>query len=166
MYRKIADFLADFAQENQATQKLLGVITDAALTQRVTPEGRSLGRLAWHLVGTLAEMPASAGLATDPTLAEAPQPERAADISAAYGRAAADVATAVTKGWSDGDLDGEISLYGQTWKRGKVLAALILHEAHHRGQMTVLMRQAGLRVPGVYGPAKEEWSTYGMPAQD
>jgi len=26
----------------------------------------------------------------------------------------------------------------------------------------VLMRQAGLRVPGVYGPAKEEWESYGM----
>jgi uncharacterized damage-inducible protein DinB len=30
--------------------------------------------------------------------------------------------------------------------------------------MTVLMRQAGLRVPGIYGPAKEEWEEHGMPA--
>ena len=30
----------------------------------------------------------------------------------------------------------------------------------------VLMRQAGLAVPGVYGPSKEEWGAYGMPAQD
>jgi uncharacterized damage-inducible protein DinB len=28
--------------------------------------------------------------------------------------------------------------------------------------MTVLMRQAGLKVPGVYGPAREEWTTYRM----
>ena len=26
----------------------------------------------------------------------------------------------------------------------------------------VLMRQAGLKVPGVYGPAREEWTAYGM----
>jgi hypothetical protein len=26
----------------------------------------------------------------------------------------------------------------------------------------VLMRQAGVRVPGVYGPAREEWPEYGM----
>jgi uncharacterized damage-inducible protein DinB len=26
-----------------------------------------------------------------------------------------------------------------------------------RGQLTVLMRQADLKVPGVYGPSKEEW---------
>ena len=41
---------------------------------------------------------------------------------------------------------------------------LVTHQTHHRGQMTVLMRQAGLKVPDVYGPAKEGWATYGMPA--
>jgi hypothetical protein len=29
-----------------------------------------------------------------------------------------------------------------------------------------LMRQAGLKVPGVYGPSREEWSQFGMPAQE
>jgi uncharacterized damage-inducible protein DinB len=29
--------------------------------------------------------------------------------------------------------------------------------------MTVLMRQAGLVVPGVYGPAREEWAAMNMP---
>ena len=47
-----------------------------------------------------------------------------------------------------------------------MLSALIRHEAHHRGQMTVLMRQAGLTVPGVYGPSREEWVAYGMPVQE
>jgi uncharacterized damage-inducible protein DinB len=40
------------------------------------------------------------------------------------------------------------------------------HQAHHRGQMTVLMRQAGLTVPGVYGPAREERAQWGTPAED
>jgi uncharacterized damage-inducible protein DinB len=55
-------------------------------------------------------------------------------------------------------------MYGQTWKKRDVLASLILHQAHHRGQMTVLMRQAGLAVPGIYGPAREEWAAMGMAA--
>jgi len=25
------------------------------------------------------------------------------------------------------------------------------------------MRQAGLKVPGIYGPAREEWAQYGLP---
>jgi hypothetical protein len=28
--------------------------------------------------------------------------------------------------------------------------------------MTVLMRQAGLEIPGLYGPARQEWAAYGM----
>ena len=29
--------------------------------------------------------------------------------------------------------------------------------------MTVLMRQAGVPVPGMYGPSKEEWAAMGLP---
>jgi uncharacterized damage-inducible protein DinB len=39
---------------------------------------------------------------------------------------------------------------------------LVTHQTHHRAQMTVLMRQAGLQVPGIYGPVKEGWAAYGM----
>ncbi len=30
--------------------------------------------------------------------------------------------------------------------------------------MTVLMRQAGLAMPSIYGPTKEGWVAYGMEA--
>jgi uncharacterized damage-inducible protein DinB len=55
-------------------------------------------------------------------------------------------------------------MYGEMWSRGTVLSILVRHEAHHRAQLTVLMRQAGLAVPGCYGPAKEEWAGMGIPA--
>jgi uncharacterized damage-inducible protein DinB len=34
-------------------------------------------------------------------------------------------------------------MYGEMWAKGKILAVLIGHQAHHRAQMTVLMRQSG-----------------------
>jgi len=49
-------------------------------------------------------------------------------------------------------------MYGDRWKRGVTLLALLMHQAHHRGQMTVVMRLAGLKVPALYGPAREEWA--------
>jgi uncharacterized damage-inducible protein DinB len=55
-------------------------------------------------------------------------------------------------------------MYGETWKKGFTLYCMVSHQTHHRGQITVLMRQAGLKVHGVYGPAKEEWAEMGMPA--
>jgi uncharacterized damage-inducible protein DinB len=53
-------------------------------------------------------------------------------------------------------------MYGQQWQRGTTLMTVQMHESHHRGQITVLMRQAGLKVPGVVGPAKEDWRQFGM----
>ena len=60
------------------------------------------------------------------------------------------------------DLDREEAMYGEAWKRGYAFYVLVAHQAHHRGQMTVLMRQAELKVPDVYGPTKESWAAYGV----
>jgi uncharacterized damage-inducible protein DinB len=68
----------------------------------------------------------------------------------------------VKASWSDATLDQEDDMYGETWKRGTTLTSLVLHQVHHRGQLTVLMRQAGLELPGIYGPARQEWVAYGM----
>ena len=56
----------------------------------------------------------------------------------------------------------EDDMYGEKWKRGMTLQGLIHHEIHHRAEMIVLMRLAGLPVPGLYGPTREEWTQYGM----
>lgn len=63
--------------------------------------------------------------------------------------------------WSDAQLTDAINLYGQDFQKGRLLASLIRHQAHHRGQLTVLMRQVGLQVPGIYGPAREDWAAMG-----
>ena len=60
--RTIQDFLTDWTQENDSTLKVYKNLTDASLKQKVTAEGRSLGHLAWHIVLTLGEMGAKAGL--------------------------------------------------------------------------------------------------------
>jgi len=57
-------------------------------------------------------------------------------------------------------------MYGEMWTIETVLKVLFTHQIHHRGQMTVLMRQAGLKVPGLYGPAKEEWAEFGGQAPE
>jgi uncharacterized damage-inducible protein DinB len=141
---------------------VLDALSDASLSQKVTPKGRSLGFLAWHLVQTLAEMPGQAGLPVTGPVEDAPQPKTAREIADAYKRGAAQVVPALKKTWKDAQLAEKIPMYGQQWSRGQVLDCLLMHQAHHRGQMTVLMRQAGVKVPGIYGPAQEEWAAMGM----
>jgi len=166
MYRRIDDFLNDWAEENKGTQAILNALTDETLNQRVTPDGRSLAKLGWHIAQCI-HMATEAGLAGVRGPGENdPIPTSAKAIADAYAGAAASLAEAVKGGWTDADLPVEVPMYGEQWARGRVLSVIIRHEAHHRGQMTVLMRQAGLKVPGVYGPAREEWVNYGMSPQD
>lgn len=164
MFRKIDDFIDAHAAESESTRKVLASLTDASLAQKVTPSGRSLGFLAWHIATSVPEMLKTAGLAAEGPAPDAPQPKSARAIADGYALAAASVATAV-RAWKDGMLEEKIPMYGEQWPRKQVLACLLMHEAHHRGQLTVLMRQAGLKVPGIYGPAAEEWAALGIPQQ-
>ena len=163
MYNTIVDFTTDWKNESESTLKILKALTDASLSQKVTAEGRSLGFLGWHIVLTLGEMGGKAGLTLDAPAEDSPAPTSASEIALAYEKAAKGLGENVQKKWDDKMLGELIEMYGEKWTRGQTLAGLIKHEVHHRAQMTVLMRQAGLKVPGVYGPSKEEWAQYGMP---
>lgn len=165
MIRTIEDFLNAWQMEAAGTLKMLRALTDESLGQKVSPDGRSLGFVAWHITTTLGEMMGHAGLPVEAPGEHEPLPASAAAIADAYEKGARSVAAAVRSHWTDGQLGDDVAMYGETWKKGMVLQALIAHQIHHRGQMTVLMRQAGLQVPGVYGPAKEEWAALGMPPQ-
>ena len=166
MFRKIDDFLGSWAYETEATLKVLGNLTDGALDKKVYSEGRTLARIAWHIVQTLPEMGGRTGLKIQGPGENDPVPSTAEGISSRFKEAADCLGHEIQTTWEDGDLAVEDDMYGEQWPLGKTLAALLNHQTHHRGQMTVLMRQAGLQVPGVYGPSLEEWAAYGMPAQD
>ncbi len=167
MFRKVEDFTSEYPKEYEGTLKVLRALTDESLGQRIYPEGRTLGRLAWHITVTIPEMGSRTGLAIEGAEYEhAPVPASAAEIVAAYERAGASLLQQVREHWTDDDLVKTSDMYGEQWPNGLTLEVIIRHEAHHRGQMEVLMRQAGLKVPGVYGPAREEWVSYGMQPQE
>jgi uncharacterized damage-inducible protein DinB len=168
MFRRIDDFLRCWKEESGKTLDVFKAVPDAALDRAVAPGHRDLRRLAWHLVESLIEMPGHLGLEIEgahllkgPFIGE--PPARMEEIASAYARASASL-TRQIEGWTDADLEREDQLYGETWKRGFTLFVLVTHQTHHRAQMTVLMRQAGLVPPGIYGPAKEGWAAYGMDA--
>jgi uncharacterized damage-inducible protein DinB len=166
MYRIVQDFIDDWQKESASTLKVMKALNDESLQQKVTREGRSLGFLAWHIITTLNEMGSKAGLKIDAPAEHSTPPVSADAISSAYEHASKSVAECVQTQWNDAMLPDVLDMYGEKWSRGAILYALIKHEAHHRAQMTVLMRQANLKVPGVYGPSKEEWAVFGMQAPE
>ncbi|MGX5688023.1 DinB family protein [Arcticibacter tournemirensis] len=166
MYYRIADFIADWERENQSTVKIFSCIKEGSQKRKVHENVRSLERLAWHIVQTIAEMGSRAGLFDEDFLEEESVPETMQGITDAYQRWSRELITVIESRWSDASLDEELNMYGEYWKKGKLLSVLITHEAHHRSQMTVVMRLLGLPVPGIYGPSKEEWAGMGMPAME
>ncbi len=164
MFRTIEDFLKAWQYEAEMTGKVLNTLTDGSLGQQVTPDGRTLGFLGWHLTVTLGEMLGHVGLKIDAPDEKAVCPASATEIASAYEKGSKSVSEEIAANWADETLLQEDNMYGDTWSRGLTLFYFIAHQAHHRGQMTVLMRQAGLPVPGIYGPSKEEWAAMGAPA--
>ena len=152
----INEFATTWRSESSITSRVLGALTDPSLEQRVTARDRSLGDIAWHLATAIPEMAAGTGLVIPGGDHRAPAPTSARKIRDAYDEAAAALLAAVVESWTDTALQLEDMMYGESWKRGLTLSVLIVHEIHHRGQMTVLMRQAGLSVPSIYGPNREE----------
>jgi uncharacterized damage-inducible protein DinB len=168
MFRRMDDFAKSWKEESAKTMALFDAIPDAAMNTAVNPEHRDLKRLAWHLVESLIEMPGHFGVQVDGKhliqgmFIGAP-PSSMQEIRETYAKASGSLEKGL-RAWSDADLEKEDDMYGATWQRGFSLFVLITHQTHHRGQMTVLMRQAGLKIPDIYGPTKEGWTSYGMNA--
>lgn len=162
MYHTLDEFYKEYEHERGETQKVFNALSDASLGQSVAKDHRTLGRMAWHLVTTYPEMTGYSGIEIKSVTKEAPLPKSAAQIAQSYGAVTAELLDFMKANWKDSELMVEKDFYGEKWSIGMMLSILVKHEIHHRGQMTVLMRQAGLRVPGVYGPAYEDWSGYGQ----
>lgn len=162
MYATLDQFIGHWTFEAAGTQRLFDALTDASLSQESHPGGRTIGRLAWHIAQTVPEMMARTGLKVTGVGEHDPVPAHAADIANGYRAAAASLVEQIRARWIDETLEESDDMYGERWTRRQTLSALVGHQTHHRGQLTVLMRQAGLRVPGIYGPAKEDWAQMGM----
>jgi len=164
MFRQLDDFLAAYEQLSGSTTRLFARLTDESLAQAITDEHRTVGQIAWHIVVTVPEMMNRTGLGISGVDFESPPPSTSAELVEGYEKVTAELVDAVKTKWNDDTLLETDDMYGQQWQRGFTLTALIQHEIHHRGQLAVLLRQAGQQIPGLFGPSKEEWAQFGMEA--
>lgn len=162
MFHTISDFIEIWQEEAKNTEKLFSAINDATLNKELVPGLRTIKQLGWHIIDTPREMLELTGL----TIKAAEDRETATASVQTMIDAHRHVVSAVTHQvqthWNNKSLHQTDNMYGETWTRSQTLSALLFHLIHHRGQMTVFMRIAGLKVPGLYGPAKEEWAEMGL----
>ncbi len=130
-------------------------MTDDKLDQAIVEGHSTLGWLGWHITTSTAFFAELVGLdVTVPT--QDSVPKEAAVIAQTYKEVSEKLIQEIKQKLSDEKMMEEVDQFGRQTPRGAVLRDVIHHQTHHRGQMTVLLRQAGLHVPGVMGPTKEQ----------
>jgi len=161
MYHTMDEFLKEWTYESDSTQQILDLLNDDSLSTRAGERERSLGFLAWHIVTSVHEMMSRVGLEFNAPHHDATLPTTASEIAQGYREANQAFIEAIRAQWTDAKLSEKHDMYGEIWSNATTLNVLVKHQIHHRGQLTILMRQAGLSMIGVYGPSREEWASYG-----
>lgn len=161
MFVTIEEFVNEWKQETEMTERVLDALTDQSLEQSILPGYRTLGQIAWHLVQSINYMSAL-GLSFEGPSGGEIAPKEASFIASEYRRISHSMLDAVQHQWTEASLKEGTIVHDAEWLNGASLRFLIMHQAHHRGQMTVLMRQSGILIPEVYGPTYEKWIEKGQ----
>lgn len=159
----IDGMLQELEQEAQTTRRVLERVPDNQLTWRPHKTARTLGELALHVAnvpGAVAELIAAPSPAQAPQFID-PSPNRASELVPALDQSLAK-AKRVLGGMDDGTLmatwrlmQGEREILA--FPRAALLRSIMLnHWYHHRGQLTVYLRELGVPIPSIYGPSADE----------
>jgi uncharacterized damage-inducible protein DinB len=162
MYVTISDFIKEWNKEAILTQNVLDGLTDDSIKQQVYPEGRTLGRIAWHLTTSIQEYLTHFGLEMNAEEDLETVPTSAKEIAETFKNISSTASQAIEQQWTDESLKNVQNAFGREESNAQILMGLIKHIVHHRGQVTILMRQAGIKPFGVYGPPKEDWIHVGV----
>lgn len=152
----VNDFITDWSHAAEGTLRVLQSLSDEKLDQAIIEGHSSLGWLGWHLATSPAFFAGLVGLDIKSAIGENKESIKVIDIVETYKKVVEAVKSAVESNLTDEKLVEKIESFAGETTRGALLRGLIDHQTHHRGQMTVLLRQAGLPVPGVMGPTKED----------
>jgi uncharacterized damage-inducible protein DinB len=159
----IDGMLQELEQEAQTTRRVLERVPDDQLAWRPHEKARTLGQLAMHVAivpGEVAELFASPSPRQAPTFTD-PSPKSASELIPALDESLAKAKKALG-GMDDAALiapwrmmRGERELFAVP--RVALLRSVMLnHWYHHRGQLTVYLKELDVPIPSIYGPSADE----------
>ena len=159
----IDGLLQELEQEASTTRRVLERVPDAKLAWKPHSKARTLGELALHVAmvpGAVAEFVAQ------PSPAEAPQFTNPSPKSTAELLKTLDDSIAKAKRTLSHMDDATILATWRMTRGGRELLALpriamlraimLNHWFHHRGQLSVYLRELDVPVPSIYGPSADE----------
>jgi uncharacterized damage-inducible protein DinB len=159
---RLADaILAEIDQEAEITKRLFDIIPEDKLQWRPHPKAKSLGELAMHL----ATLQGSVAQFVEPDSAEVnPLPDKEASSRPEILQAFAESLQKAKEIVGSTDDARAVSEWKLT-KNGQILmtasrinfwrSILLNHNYHHRGQLSVYLRQLDVPLPSIYGPSAD-----------
>ena len=158
----IDGMLQELEQEAQTTRRVLERVPDNKLGWRPHPKARTLGELALHV----ATVPGGVAEVAVQSQAQAPEFKDPSPKSASELIPALDQSIARAKGLLGGMNDAKLT---ETWRLmrgdreliavprvGFLRSIMLNHWYHHRGQLSMYLRELGVPVPSIYGPSADE----------
>jgi uncharacterized damage-inducible protein DinB len=161
--RIVDSILAELDQEAVTTRRILERVPTDKLAWTPHPRSMSLGQLALHI----AQVPGTiAGFVSGPVLEMPGGFKQAAATSTAEVMTALDQSLAKAKeilnGLDDATITSSWSMKAggktiMTMPRLAVVRSILLnHWYHHRGQLSVYLRELDIPLPSIYGPTADE----------
>lgn len=155
--------LEEFAHEASHSRRLLERVPEAKLGWRPHSASMTLGRLAGHIAEIPKWTPAMISPELDLAAGALPvafAPSRLQDVLVELGCNVSDFHLAIG-GASDEILASRFVLrrgarvLARMTRLAAVRAFVLNHVVHHRGQLTVYLRQLGVALPQIYGPTAD-----------
>ncbi|MCU0432854.1 MAG: DinB family protein [Bacteroidia bacterium] len=166
MFHSIANFETVWNEEREATLRIFRLLQDKSFHQKPHNDVRDPATLASHITHTIGEMLLRTGIEVEGYEEDGGDAWTVAELCTAYEKQSAAALLQIKQHWTDASLAEMHDMYGEQWSKARVLQVLVLHQVHHRGQLTVVMRLLGMPVTGIFGPTREEWVQMGLPAMN
>jgi uncharacterized damage-inducible protein DinB len=158
----IDGFLQELEQEAQTTKRVLERVPQAHLGWKPHEKSMTLGQLALHVAmvpGAVAEAAAQSSMQVPQF--ERPSPKNASELVPTLEQSV-QTARSVLGGMDDAAMNATWRVLDGTRElmalpRVAFLRSIMLnHWYHHRGQLSVYLRQLNVPVPSIYGPSADE----------
>ena len=161
--RIVDPILMELDQEAATTRRVLARVPDDKLGWKPHPKSMSLGQLTLHI----AQVPGTiAGFVTSPTLEVPGNFTQAAAGSTSEALSTLEASLAKAREVLGGMDDATAMSTWSLTRNGKTLLAMprisvvrtimLNHWYHHRGQLSVYLRELNVPVPSIYGPSADE----------
>jgi uncharacterized damage-inducible protein DinB len=153
MFTTVKDAVATLTNQAECTRRALAAVPDAAWNWKPHPVSRSAGDLAWHVATGFHWFVADAlKLKVAPKPATAPGNSSA--LVEAFDAMSRDCLDAL-KSKDDAWIRQSADFFGTPTTNGGILGTQVIHEAHHRGQLSTYIRINGGKVPAICGPSAD-----------